>query len=94
MNWLQCKLKELGYYNGTITGGYYGGTIEAVKAFQRDNGLSVDGKAGKETLTRLYADVLATPSPEPSPTAAPTANVIATPLPTPTAKPSESPQNP
>ncbi|MDD7446267.1 MAG: peptidoglycan-binding protein [Clostridiales bacterium] len=92
--WLQCKLKELGYYNGTITGGYYGGTIEAVKAFQRDNGLSVDGKAGKETLTRLYADVLATPSPEPSPTAASTANVIATPLPTPTAKPSESPQNP
>lgn len=92
--WLQCRLASLGYYHGTITGGYYGGTVEAIKAYQRDNGLSVDGKAGKETLSHLYADVLATPSPVPSPSVAPTAAPVASPSPTPTAKPSESPQNP
>ena len=72
---LQCKLAELGYYTGTITGGYYGGTVEAVKAYQLDNGLSVDGKAGKETLSHLYADVLATPSATPTATPSPTATM-------------------
>lgn len=62
---LQCKLRDLGYYNGTVTGGYYEGTIEAVKRFQRENGLSADGLAGKATLSMLYADVLAAPSPTP-----------------------------
>ncbi len=61
--WLQCRLADLGYYKGTITGGYYGGTADAVKAFQRDAGLSVDGVAGRETLNRLYAAALATPAP-------------------------------
>ena len=27
---VQMRLTELGYYTGTVTGGYYGGTIEAV----------------------------------------------------------------
>ena len=72
--WLQCRLKELGYYHGTITGGYYGGTVEAVKQFQRDNGLAVDGKAGRQTQTKLYEHVLSTPAPtsSPLPTIAPT----------------------
>lgn len=83
--WLQCRLTELGYYTGTITGGYYSGTVEAVKAYQRDNGLTVDGAAGKNTLNSIYAEVLATPSP--SPTAAPTP----TPTPAPTASPTPSP---
>lgn len=61
--WLQCRLAELGYYGGSITGGYYSGTIEAVKAFQRDHNLSPDGKAGKKTLEAVYESVLATPEP-------------------------------
>lgn len=96
--WLQCKLADMGYYRGTITGGYYSGTADAVKAFQRNNGLSVDGKAGKNTLTMVYADVLATPSPEPtidvmsilqtggpspSPTVKPAASASPSPSPTP-----------
>ncbi|MFR2150348.1 MAG: peptidoglycan-binding domain-containing protein [Christensenellales bacterium] len=42
---LQMRLTELGYYHGSITGGYYGGTIQAVKDFQSDYGLTVDGAA-------------------------------------------------
>lgn len=52
---LQMRLAELGYYSGSITGGYYGGTIEAVKAFQRDFGLSVDGAAGEQTQAVLFS---------------------------------------
>ena len=71
--WLQMKLKELGYYNGTVTGGYYGGTVNAVKAYQKDNGLKADGIAGTATQKTIYADVLATPTPAPDPFLVPTA---------------------
>ncbi len=64
--WLQRKLKELGYYNGTVTGSYYSGTSDAVKAYQRANGLSASGKADVKTLESIYADVLSTPTPEPT----------------------------
>jgi len=67
--WLQCRLRDLGYYKGTVTGGYYEGTIEAVKNFQRDNGLTVDGHAGPLTQGKLYETVLATPPPVERPTA-------------------------
>ena len=69
--WLQMKLTELGYYKGTVTGGYYGGTINAVKAYQKDHGLKADGIAGKTTQNDIYADVLATPTPVPTSTPAP-----------------------
>ncbi|MDO5377529.1 MAG: peptidoglycan-binding protein [Clostridia bacterium] len=69
---LQMRLRELGYYSGSITGGYYGGTIAAVEAFQRDYGLSVDGAAGKQTQSLLFSSAV-DPTPEPSPTPAPTA---------------------
>ncbi len=52
--WLQTKLTTLGYYHGTISGGYYGGTIDAVQAFQRNAGLDADGVAGPVTLRELY----------------------------------------
>ena len=52
---LQRDLKTLGYYNGSIDGDYGSGTLEAVKAFQRANGLTVDGKAGKATLNKISA---------------------------------------
>lgn len=65
--WLQMKLKELGYYTGTVTGGFYGGTQKAVKAYQADHGLSVDGVAGIKTQTKIYADVLGKPALEATP---------------------------
>ena len=83
--WLQCKLRDLGYYTGTVTGGYYKGTISAVKAYQRDNQLSADGNAGKRTLEHIYADVRAacTPSPTPDPEVTPSPAPTMTPEPTP-----------
>ncbi len=69
--WLQMKLTELGYYHGTVTGGYYGGTVNAVKAYQKEHGLTSDGLAGPKTLNSLYADVLATPTPIPTPAPTP-----------------------
>ena len=86
---LQMRLSELGYYNGTVTGGYYGGTIRAVEAFQRDHGLAVDGAAGEKTQSLLFSSsVDPTPSPlpqmpSPVPTAAPTVTPVpeSTPLP-------------
>ncbi len=70
--WLQMKLKELGYYTGAVTGGYYSGTAAAVKAFQKDHGLSQSGEANVRTQEAIYADVLPTPTPEPTVTPEPT----------------------
>ena len=50
---IQTKLKRCGYYNGTIDGIYGSKTLEAVKYFQRKNGLTVDGIAGDKTLSAL-----------------------------------------
>lgn len=56
--WLQMKLKELGYYQGTVTGTYLEGTAQGVKAYQKDNGIKSDGTAGKKTLEHLYASLV------------------------------------
>lgn len=40
---IQTKLKRWGYYDGEINGIYDNETIEAVKYFQRKNGLPEDG---------------------------------------------------
>ena len=50
---IQTKLKRWGYYKGNIDGIYGSQTIEAVKYFQRKNGLTVDGIAGKKTLEAM-----------------------------------------
>lgn len=50
---IQTKLKRWGYYNKAIDGIYGSGTREAVKYFQRKNGLSVDGIVGPKTLAAL-----------------------------------------
>lgn len=47
--WLQNLLYTLGYYRGTISGGYYGGTGAAIRAFQQDQGLPGDGICGVQT---------------------------------------------
>ena len=50
---VQRRLKEWGYYKGEIDGVYGAKTMEAVKAFQRKNGLTADGIAGKSTYEAL-----------------------------------------
>ncbi len=50
---IQTKLKRWGYYTGSIDGIYGSKTLEAVKYFQRKNGLTADGIAGTKTLQAM-----------------------------------------
>lgn len=50
---IQTKLKRWGYLKGNVDGIYGSQTVEAVKYFQRKNGLSVDGIAGTQTLKAM-----------------------------------------
>ena len=81
---VQQRLKELGYYTGSVDGRFGSGSVNALKAFQSKNGLKADGIAGGDTCTVLFsylavpavevptlAPVTATPVPTPSPTPAP-----------------------
>ena len=54
---LQRKLKNWGYYSGAVDGIFGAKTKEAVKYFQRKNGLTVDGIAGAKTLAALGMSV-------------------------------------
>ena len=63
---LQQRLYDLGYDPGGIDGIYGSGTKNAVKEFQRRNGLEDDGLAGKDTQKRLYSeDAIPAPTPDP-----------------------------
>ncbi len=53
---VQSRLKELGYYTGSIDGQYGSGSMAAVKAFQSKHGLTADGLAGKATYDIMYCD--------------------------------------
>ena len=54
---LQEQLVDLGYLSESDVDRVYGPTtVEAVKAFQKRNGLSADGLAGEKTLEKLYGD--------------------------------------
>ncbi|MGN0753984.1 MAG: peptidoglycan-binding protein [Aristaeellaceae bacterium] len=53
---MQQRLKELGYLKGSADGDFGEATETAVKNFQANNGLTVDGKAGTATLNKLYSD--------------------------------------
>lgn len=51
---IQTTLKELGYFTYPKVTGYYGSvTVDAVKRFQRDNGIAADGIVGKVTMGKL-----------------------------------------
>jgi hypothetical protein len=54
---LQDLLRQAGYFDGPSTGYFGPATKEAVKAFQYDCGLLVDGIAGPQTLTALHRAV-------------------------------------
>ncbi len=82
---LQQMLKTMGYYNALPNGVFDRDTYQAVRAFQKAKGLTVDGVAGPKTLAVLYllsatptpAPVIyLTPTPAPAPTPLTAANVI------------------
>ena len=50
---MQTKLNKVNYNCGTPDGKFGNNTDTAVRAFQRAKGLTVDGKAGKNTLKAL-----------------------------------------
>lgn len=50
---IQQKLSSWGYYSGSVDGIYGSGTEKAVRAFQKKNGLTVDGIAGSATLKAM-----------------------------------------
>ena len=50
---MQQKLKNWGYYKGSVDGIYGSQTVSAVKYFQRKNNLAVDGIAGPKTLAKM-----------------------------------------
>jgi len=53
VNAVQKKLKQWGYYSGSVTGYYGQETYNAVVYFQRKNGLKVDGVVGPTTAAAL-----------------------------------------
>lgn len=53
VNELQTMLKTLEYYYGEITGHFGSLTKKAVRSFQDDNDLTVDGIAGVNTINKL-----------------------------------------
>lgn len=50
---VQTALQGAGYYSGKIDGKIGGQTIEAIKQFQKDNNLKVDGIVGAGTWSQL-----------------------------------------
>ena len=50
---IQTKLKNWGYYNGSVDGIFGSSTTEAVRRFQQKNGLAADGIVGPATLEKL-----------------------------------------
>jgi len=50
---VQTALKNAGYYDGPIDGRLDPQTVDAIKRFQEDKGLGVDGSVGKKTWAAL-----------------------------------------
>ncbi len=50
---IQTKLKQLGFFNGTVDGIYGVKTQSAVRQFQKSVGITADGVAGSKTLLYL-----------------------------------------
>jgi peptidoglycan hydrolase-like protein with peptidoglycan-binding domain len=66
---LQTKLKQLGFYDGVIDGGYGGGTRTAVAKFQSANGLGGDGIVRTTTKEKIEVAIQQKLQPTPSPSA-------------------------
>jgi len=58
---IQTRLRELALYAGPLDGDFGGGTESAVKAFQKANGLAIDGRVGPQTSAVLFGGVAIEP---------------------------------
>ena len=56
---LQMNLKYLGYYDGEIDGIKGEKTLNGIKQFQADKGLTVDGIAGQKTIDCIRSIIVA-----------------------------------
>ena len=65
--WLQMRLKELGYYDTKCTGKMLNRTVSALRAFQKDHGLPLNGQADQAVIDALYEAPTPTPRPTPTP---------------------------
>lgn len=52
---IQRALKKAGYYQGTIDGKVGSRTRQAIRNFQKDNGLVADGVCGRQTWGQLQS---------------------------------------
>lgn len=52
---IQKALKNAGYYQGAVDGKVGSKTKQALRNFQRDNGLDPDGVCGRQTWARLQS---------------------------------------
>ncbi len=50
---VQRRLKRAGYYHGSVDGLIGGGTRSAIRAFERNNGLLVDGRIDRQLLRTM-----------------------------------------
>ena len=58
----QRRLKQLGYYQGSLDSVFNSALVVAVREFQENNGLVVDGKIGPSTRAVLYYGTVLTAS--------------------------------
>ncbi|MBR0267291.1 MAG: peptidoglycan-binding protein [Clostridia bacterium] len=65
--WVQCRLKELGYYTTKCTGRMLNRTVAAVKEFQKDHGYSQSGSVNQELIEAMAAAEKITPEPQLTP---------------------------
>ena len=72
MYWVQCRLKELGYYTTKCTGHMLSRTVQAVKDFQKDHGFSQNGRVDQNLIDAMAVAEKITPEPEEIPGAEPT----------------------
>lgn len=88
---VQTYLKRLGYLPATYvaSGVYDNATADAVRTFQRVNGLPETGRIDSYTWTALYNSAQAAAAPTPAPTASPTP--VPTLSPSPTTPPTSAP---
>ncbi len=81
---VQKRLKELGYYRGTVDGLFGRASVNALKNFQERNGLEADGIGGMDTYKVLFSSLAIAYNQEPTATPEPAATATPTPEPIPT----------